>query len=467
LIPDWPALGSSLAGAVLLPGEPGYEEARRPRIPRFGAVEPEAVARCATPADVREALRFAHAERLPMAIRSGGHCFDGRSSTEGLLIDVSPLDEVTVEGEVATVGAGVRLGNLYDALLEHGITIPAGCGPTVGVSGLVLGGGLGILGRRYGLTSDSLLAAQVVLADGRIVTCDAEREPDLLWALRGGGVGLGVVTTLRFTTVAAPELTVFHLRWPRSAAREVIDAWQGWAPQAPNELAASLLVKAPGEVERPATVNVFGSLIGDRGRLTELLAGLVAGAGVEPETPTVEELPFRDAKRRLVEIGAAMGGEGEEAAAEGDPYSKSEYFRRPLPAEAISALIEQFEADREPGQARELDFTPWAGAYNRVAPDATAFPHRDALFLLKHGAEVEANSEAAEREAARRWLRGSWELVHPSGSGGAYPNFPDPELEDPERAYFGGNLERLREVRRRYDPDGVFTARSTESIRPG
>jgi FAD/FMN-containing dehydrogenase len=443
------------------------EEAAPAWVPRFDAIEPEAVARCASPADVVEAIRFAKAEGLPVAIRSGGHCFAGRSSTDGLLIDVSPMRDVSVDGGEATIGAGARLGDVYDALLGHGLTIPAGCGPTVGVSGLVLGGGLGILGRRHGLTSDSLLAAQVVLADGRILECDSERESELFWALRGAGVGLAVVTSLRFATIPAPELTVYHLRWPSSAAATVIGAWQAEAPAAPEGLAASLLIKLPGELERPATVNVFGSLIGEEARLRELLHALVASAGVEPEPAMREELPFREAKRRLVELGAAMGGDEGVPAEPRDPYSKSEYFPRPLPAEAIAALVGRLDADRRPGQARELDFTPWGGAYNRLAADATAFPHRDQLFLLKQAVEVSAGAGPDEREPARRWLAGSWELAHPWGSGGVYPNFPDPELEDPERAYYGANLERLEEVRRRYDPEGLLAARSTASISPG
>ena len=457
--PDWPALGGLLAGELVLPGEPGYEAAHRPEIPRFGTIEPVAVVRCKTAEDAAEAIRFAARNRLETATRSGGHCFAGRSSTEGLLIDVTDMGAVSVDAGVATIGAGARLGDVYDALLEHGMTIPAGCGPTVGIAGLVLGGGLGILGRRHGLTSDALVSAQVVLADGRIVDTDADREPDLFWALRGGGSeGVGVVTSLCFETVAAPEATVVHLAWPLSAAGKVIDAWQGWAPRGPDELAASLLVKAPADPERPPTVNVFGSLLGGEAEAVELLDALVARAGIEPASAGHEPLAFRDAKRRLVEIGAAMAGETGEPAPK-DPYSKSEYFPRPLPPEAISALVGHLEGDRVAGQARELDFTPWGGAYNRIAADATAFVHRDALFLLKHGAEVEASAGSAEREAARRWLAGSWELVHPWGSGGVYPNFPDADLDDPDRAYYGANLERLRRVRRLYDPEGLFTAR--------
>jgi FAD/FMN-containing dehydrogenase len=459
LSPDWPALGGSLSGELLLPGEPGYDAAHRPEIPRFRTIEPIAVVRCETADDAAEAIRFAARHRLQMATRSGGHCFAGRSSTEGLLIDVSPMRGVSVEAGVATVGAGARLGDVYDALLAHGVTIPAGCGPTVGISGLVLGGGLGILGRKHGLTADALMSARVVLADGRIVDTDADHEPDLFWALRGGGSErLGVVTSLSFETVAAPDAIVFHLAWPVSAAGRVIDAWQGWAPRAPDELAASLLVKAPADLERPPAVNVFGSLLGGKEEAIDLLGALVERAGIEPALASREPMPLRDAKRRLVEIGEAMAGEAEASTAS-DPYSKSEYFRRPLPPEAISALAEHLDGDRVAGQVRELDFSPWAGAYNRVAADATAFVHRDELFLLKHGAEVGATASSAEREAARRWLARSWELVHPGGSGGVYPNFPDPELDDPERAYYGANLERLRRVRRLYDPEGLFAAR--------
>jgi hypothetical protein len=128
----------------------------------------------------------------------------------------------------------------------------------------------------------------------------------------------------------------------------------------------------------------------------------------------------------------------------------------PLPEEAIAALVDWLVEGRAPGRARELDFSPWAGAYNRVAPDATAFPHREELFVLKQAAVLRTGAEPAEVEAEREWLARSWALVHPWGSGGVYPNFPDPDLVDPGRAYHGANLERLLRVKERYDPDNVF-----------
>lgn len=168
LNPDWSVLQGAVSGDVVLPGSPEYDSARKPAIARFDDVRPQAIVLCQTPADVSETISFARRSGLRTATRSGGHCFAGRSSTEGIVIDVSPMRSVSVSGSVATVGAGARLGEVYDALAEHGLTIPAGCGPSVGISGLTLGGGFGILGQKYGLTSDHLLEAQVVLADGHI-----------------------------------------------------------------------------------------------------------------------------------------------------------------------------------------------------------------------------------------------------------------------------------------------------------
>ena len=260
-------LQRAIAGDVLVPGADGYESVRRPPVGLFGDVRPRAIVRCTTPADVAETIAFARGSGLRLAVRSGGHCFAGRSSTRGILLDISPMNAVALEGGIATVGAGARLGDVYDALEPHGVTIAAGCGPTVGIAGLVLGGGLGILGRRHGLTSDQLAAAQVVLADGRVVDCDERRHGDLFWALRGaGGCQFGVVTTLTLRTVPAPTTTILHLQWEQRDAVAVLEAWQGWAPDAPDELAASLLLTAGGDPGRPPVVHVFGAMAGRRGR---------------------------------------------------------------------------------------------------------------------------------------------------------------------------------------------------------
>ena len=429
----WDALQRGLAGEVILPDSPDYEAARKPAIARFHDARPAAVVRCGAPEDVAETIVFARGAGLPAAARSGGHCFAGRSSTPGVVIDVAPLDQVALADGVATIGAGARLGDVYAALAAHGRTIAAGCGPDVGIAGLVLGGGLGILGRLHGLTSDQLLGAQVVLADGRIVGCDEQHDTELFWALRGGGhTGVGVATSFAFRTLEARAATSLLLTWPHADAVALIDAWQHWGPDAPDELAASVLLT-------PGGCHLFGAMIGEEAETEALLGQLVDRAGADPASSHLTHLPYVETKRHLAEAGP---GEADE---DGLVYCKSEYFGQPLPVEAIAALVEHFSAGHADGETRTLDFSPWGGAYNRVPAGATAFVHRDDRFLLKH--EVSIDPATADAGAARRWLARSWEIGHAHGTGRAYQNFPDPELDDELRAYYGANLERLRRVR--------------------
>jgi FAD/FMN-containing dehydrogenase len=456
---DWRALAGVIAGEVIRPGSPGYDAARRPAIARFADVWPQAVVRCRAPDDVAEVISLARRSGTPAAIRSGGHCFAGRSSTQGIVIDVSPMSAVSVSGGVATAGAGTRLGDLGDVLTRHGLAVPTGCGDGVGISGLTLGGGLGILGRSYGLTCDSLLAAQVVLADGRVVACGEDQQPDLFCALRGAGGGaFGVVTSLTFRTIPAPAATVFRLDWPGSLAAQVLAAWQAWAPTGPGELAASLLLTAPPDTAKQVKVTVHGAMLGSEAGAELLLAELATRVGTDPADACLRYLPFREAKRWLSRMHPAQD------LPLAHSFSKSEYFARLLPDQAIAGLAAAIERDRTPGESRELDFTPWAGAYSRVRPDATAFAHRNALFLLKHAVTVD-EAGAARIRAAQRWPTRSCALVHPYGTGGVYPNFPDPDLRYWARAYHGGNYARLRRVKARYDPGNFF--RFPQSVPPG
>jgi FAD/FMN-containing dehydrogenase len=354
------------------------------------------------------------------------------------------------------VGAGTRLGNLYDSLEEHGLTLPAGCGPSVGIAGLTLGGGIGQLGRRHGLTSDRLIGAQVVLADGSVVECDDHRDADLFWALRGAGGGnFGIVTSFDFNTLRSPAVTCFHLRWPFTNAAAVIRAWQAWAPPAAEELSPTLLVTAPSDVDRPPQLDVFGTMLGNSADTGEVLDGLVVRTGADPSSDVRSEMSYRECKLYLAELGSKLSEE-QGRLEQGHLFSKSEFLRQPLSTESIDALVGLFAAGRRRGHKRELAFLPWGGMYNRVRSDATAFVHRDELFLLKHAVVLDPMSSPPERDAARGWLSSSWGLVHPRGSGGVYPNFPDPDLEDWERAYYGSNLKRLVSVKRKYDPDNLF-----------
>lgn len=454
-----------VGGEVLVAGSAGYESARRSQIARFDGVRPHAVVRCRVPEDVAQALASAKEEGLHVALRSGGHCFAGRSSTTGIVIDLSGMNEVLVFDGTVTVGAGARLAEVYNALAAHDRTIAAGCGPTVGIAGLTLSGGLGILGRSHGLTADQLVAARAVLADGRMVDCDEHRNEDLFWALRGAGGGqFAAVTQLVFRTLPASHTTGFHLLWPWTAAAAVLGAWQSWAPDAPDAIAASLVVRAPGDSAQPPIVTVFGAVLDHETAARAALDEFVAAVGAAPTKTNYAPGPYREVKRYLAEYDIGSGEWRPTEREPGHSYSKSEFFRREFPADVIAELLALFAEGRQERQTRVLDFTPWAGAYNRVPAEATAFVHRAERFLLKQETIVEANASEAERQAARDWLSRSWALVHPWGSGGVYPNFPDPELEDWGRAYHGTNLDRLRQVKATHDPENVF--RFDQSVQP-
>jgi FAD/FMN-containing dehydrogenase len=463
---DWSTLGDAIDGELVLPGSPAYDRVPQPFNMRFGDVQPLAVVRCARPEDVAETIAFLTRHNLESAPRSGGHCYAGQSSTTGVVVDVTPMASVTVAAGMATVGAGARLGRVYDALQDHGLAIPAGTCPPVGIAGLTLGGGLGILGRRYGLTSDQLVRVQIVLADGRILECDDNHHNDLFWALRGAGAGnFGVVTSFHFRTVPAPDVTNVHATWPYSQATDLIRAWQGWAPLGPDELAASLKVTASGNLDQPASVDVYAAVQGTEPEAVELLDELVLRVGSAPTSASHTSMSFPETRRFWARLGATEHGPDDGASPEVTQpqhlFAKCEFFRRPLPDDAIAALVATFSSARTSGVSLELDFMPWGGAYNRVPPDATAFVHRAELFQLKHAAVVDPPVTTLGAAAAHRWLARSWKSVHPWGSGRVFQNFADPDLEDRAEAYYGTNYDRLVRVKARYDPGNTFRFRQS------
>jgi FAD/FMN-containing dehydrogenase len=238
-------------------------------------------------------------------------------------------------------------------------------------------------------------------------------------------------------TLPEPESTGFLYRFPPGSAAEVLAAWQRHAPAAPETLAASLVLSTAADHARPPAVTVFGAT-GDVGPLEDLLAAI----GVAPAEGTRRPGRLRAVKAWLAGVDPHDGPEP----AGGHTYLRSEYFRSPVPAED---LVARLGADRRPGESRELDFSPWGGAYCRVPVEATAFPHRDAAFLLKHAATVDPRTAPGNL-----WLDESFAITRPHGTGGTYPNFPEPDLAD--TAYFLSNVDRVRAVRAHYDPEGLF-----------
>jgi ADP-ribosyl-[dinitrogen reductase] hydrolase len=353
----------------------------RPAISRFEHVKPRTIVECASAEDVAEALQAHRGE--PIAIRGGGHDFAGRSSTTGVLIVTRPMRAIEVHEDTVTVGAGARLGEIYDALAPHGRTVAAGCGPTVGIAGLALGGGIGILGRLHGYTCDQIVKATVVRADGEIKAADEE----LLWALRGsGGARFGVVTELTLRTVEAPTATAIHIEL--DDAPRALATWMRL--DAPDELAASLLVIK-------GRAHVFGAHIGTDEQAADLLRPFGG-------TPELELLPYRALKRRLAETGP---GDGEDL-----PFHRSGFFTHPLDTTLDPAL--------------EYDFSPLGGAYAR----SPTFPHTGARFLLK----LAGRTQQAVDDA------------FPDGATGVYVNFPEADRDIWDAAYLGANRERLLEL---------------------
>jgi FAD/FMN-containing dehydrogenase len=467
VLAEFRGLAGSLAGSLVLPGDEEYPALRRRFLGRLEELLPQAVVRCAAPGDVAETVTFARARGLPFALRSGGHSFADFGTTDGLLIDLAGMDSVALEGTAVTVGPGTRISVLADRLAAHDRVVPCGWCPTVAV-GSVLGGGYGMLGRHYGLGCDQMLAAQVVLADGRIAWVDREREPDLFWALRGAGWGsFAAVTALVLRTYPVPRVTTFvhRCRW-RDAVR-VIDAWQHWAPDAPDEVNAELVLQA-GEPGAEPRVTLFGAVAGRAGDARPLVEDLIARADPDEDLGELTELSARVAARHHTYAGLPVPDRVPPAPPAGQRLRlravKSEFFDRPLPLAAVRALAGTFVADPASGQYRELELVPWRGAYRRVSPEATAFVHRTPRFMIGHHGIVPGAATDGERIAVRAWVERSWRTVHPWASGGVYPNYPDRDLAGWARAYYGANLERLMRVKDRYDPDDVF--RFAQSVPP-
>ncbi len=474
---DWAALARSLQGTLVRPTSSQYLAALQLFNTRFDSVRPAAIAYCASPTDVQTCLAFAHKFALPLAPRSGGHSYTGYSTSTGLVLDVTRMNTVALNtgAGTATVGAGARLIDVYAALAQHGLVLPAGSCATVGVAGLTLGGGVGVLGRKFGLTCDNLLSAQVILADGRLLTCDANHDPDLFWALRGGGGGnFGVVTSFTFRTHAVTALSLFTLSWPWGEAATVFNAWQNWAPQAPDEIWSNCVFLATTNKGANPAVHVNGVYVGSVSSLNPLLQQLISGVGIAPTGRYVTGASVLNTM--LYEAGCYgktvnechLPTQNPQGQLSRDTFgAKSDYFTAPLPRAGINALVNAIasrQASSVLGQGG-IGIDAFGGAINRVASDATAFAHRNALFSVQYNASWDPNAPASVVAANHTWLTNTWQSMRPYASGGAYVNYSDPDLTDWQHAYYGTNLPRLQKIKTTYDPNNFF--HFAQSIPPG
>ncbi|WP_428953801.1 FAD-binding oxidoreductase [Streptomyces sp. cg35] len=463
---DLDALAKDLDGSLVRPGQSAWAAARQLYNTRYDTLKPSAVAYAAGPDDLRTALAYARARKVPVAIRNGGHSYAGWSSGDGrLILDVSRMKSVRVTGGEAVVGAGAKLIDVYRALAAKGVTIPAGSCPTVGVSGLTLGGGHGVVSRAYGLTCDSLTRATLITADGKELTADSSTNKDLFWALRGAGNGqFGVVTELRFKTHPAPQAVSAYMTWPWSKAATVLKAWQKWGPDQPDEIWSSLHV-ANAAGGRP-TISVSAFSLGTYTELQNAVDRLADGPG-GPGPSTSVSLKRRSYEESMevyagcsafssdaqCHLPGATPGRSPQGALQRETYAAhSDFFDASLSDAGVRALLRQLETVS--AGAGSVALTALGGAINRVDPTATAFVHRRSRMLAQY---IVSWRPGTSGTTARGWLKKAHDAMRPYASGAAYQNYTDATLTDWKKAYYGDAAGRLTKVKRRYDPSGFFS----------
>ena len=452
---DWAHLEHELSGRLVLPKSASYAAAKLVYDLRFDSARPAAIAYCATPADVQRTIDFARRHAITPTPRCGGHSYAGYSTGSGLIVDVTSMNRVVVSGPTARVDAGTRLIDLYSAVASEGVLVPGGSCPTVGIAGLALGGGVGVLGRKYGLTADAIEEVTIVTADARVLRVDPTTEADLYWACRGGGGGnFGVVTSFHLATHPIPPLALFTLEFPWAAAGDLFHAWTHWIARAPDELWSNCLLLSAGAGGLVARST--GVYVGETSSLTGLVNELVAAVGADSYLRAMfveaacAELTLAQCQ---LSAPASAGMLARTAFA-----AKSAYFAKTPPHAGIAAFtsaVEHFHSEL-PELGGGLAFDGLGGAINAVAPDATAFVHRDSLCQLQMTGSWGSDTDSSTAAAVHRWLAQTASSLASYTNGEAYQNYIDPTLADWQHAYYGRNLHRLRSIRRRYDPDAVF-----------
>jgi FAD/FMN-containing dehydrogenase len=443
---DWSSLQRLVDGRVRLPGDPGFAGASQPFNKRYAGVRPSAVLSVASVADVARGIGWAREHDMPVVARGGGHSYAGNSVTTGLVLDLRGLDEVRVDPSTGrvTVGGGTRMGKLYAALQRHDLALPLGNSDDVAIGGLVLGGGVAAVSRSFGLTCDSLVQTDIVLADGATLTCSATENADLFWACLGGGGGnFGVNTSFTFQAREAPAGSTCLLLWHWAHAPAVLSVMQEVMRDAPDAFAARIgASRAAGE---DGVVSVVGLHLGPAEELRELLAPALAIA--QPHRVDIADRTWSEAKDFLHHTTS------------GDPFAaRTRCAAEPLSEDGVATMLSAVEAwpgSGNPDGAGVALFT-WGGAINRVPATATAFPHRDVLFLVSMDTSW-STTDAPEMVGDNlAWLTALHGDMGAFATDAAYVNFTDPDLPDWRSAYHGPNLARLAEVKRRYDPDRVF-----------
>ncbi len=447
---------TGFGGQLIGPEDGSYEDARAV----YNAMidrRPAVIARCVTPSDVAAAIAFGRRHELRIAIRGGGHNGAGLGTVdEGLVIDLSPMKQVLVDPQARTVrvGGGCVWGEVDRATSEHGLATPSGIIGTTGVGGLTLGGGLGHLSRKCGLAIDNLLEAELVLANGDQVRASADENPDLYWAIRGGGGNFGVVTSFLFRLHEVGNVFAGPTFWPIEQTADVLSVYREFITEAPRELngffAVATVPPAPPFPEALHLQKVCGVVwcyVGPEEEGAKAMAPLLEKAP-EPLMHGVGTMPH-----------AALQGAFDGLYPAGDQWYWRADFVDEIPDEAL-AIHARFGAAL-PTWKSTMHAYPIDGAVHDVAAEDTAWAYRNSTWGNVYAG---VDPDPASVDAIRSWSIGYFEALHPYSAGGAYVNMMMDEGQERVKASYRGNYERLARIKAAYDPDNVF--RVNQNIQP-
>lgn len=460
----WDTLRRRLTGELVLPADAGYPLAKQNQFAEFDAVRPQGIVFAEEPGDVSAAVRFARRRGLSIRTRSGGHNYRGWSTGDGLVVDLSRINHARVTGDTVHLGPGAQSIDALAALAPTGKQVIAGTCPTVCPGGFLSGGGIGYQTKKFGIGSDRLVSARVVLADGELVRVSADRDADLFWALRGGGGGnFGIVVDFEVRPIDAPRMVFFNTTWAWADAQQVFAAWQQWHLTSPRELGSALIFMLPDAAPgAEPLVIITGGYHGRQAELDAELNRLGTLAGATPTSRAVSDLPYHEGMRtaygcdQLTQDQCHREGTNPDALLHRTGLLREGYrfFNRAFTPAELSAVIAAWDAGRVPGQRRFLHAMSLGGQAKQPAADATAFVHRDAEFIIGFTTQLDAPTPESVADAEAVVAAGS-AVLGPIGSG-AYVNFPGSHLPDWAQQYYGANYPRLVRVKRRWDPDNVF-----------
>ena len=425
-------------GPVLLPSDHQYSK-HKVYSKRHHAIQPLVILLCKDESDVIAGLNWAKANEMKFCVRCGGHSYEGFSSCEGLVMDLSLMNNVTLDltSKTARVQGGTKLGHMYEKVAAAGYALVGGTCPDVGVGGHALGGGQGNLSRKLGLVIDNLVSLKIVTADGKLLTASANENPDLFWACRGGGGGnFGIVTEFEMKLHTVESVAIVEINCKQDA-KNTFQAWQKWLLTAPDEISTVLEISALSN--HFYDVQIHGQHLGSEAELREILK------------PLLNELPDAHVKFSSMSwIKSIHHFAG--------PRPESEYFKASsdlvvdsLPEKGFDELASVLLGDANPGIT--LEFIQYGGAMSKVSSDATAFPHRNTQYCIQYFASW---NKPEQEKASLNFVKQLRKTMSPYVTGGCYVNYLDLEIKNFAEAYYLKNLPRLSQIKSEVDPKRLF-----------